>query len=373
MLFLFRSAAPWGPPLGLFSEIAGTPLPPPPHLPLPDLYKTQVRKCVAFPSNHRHLNATINGGVLQLKESDAPPHPPRERWFTFLFNGSQTRRCNCTEQLLRLTVYLSTPPPPVSPHSSVYAFLPCNLVFFFLFGCYMVDFTCLPCPSLALPRKAPSLSRRGYTPHFICAGKPLESFGSRNTRTEKLLNKSFQYALCLGEVFAALLNHNRWDGKATQKWIFYFFFPRSLTFPKDILLYSLSATEDKQTANRTENLSIKIKMCFLLFSLLLNIREQNRNDPQSKDVAAWEALTSISVFIWAFFLFLLAGQGHQFCMTMGQHSSYVCVCVCEREREREWTFQTATATLPTPTIVTELKQKLPDRWTHDTKTYAESI
>lgn len=135
MLFLFRSAAPWGPPLGLFSEIAGTPLhthSPPTHLPLPDLYKTQVRKSVAFPSNHRHLNATINGGVLQLKESDPPP-TPCERWFTFLFNGSQTRRCYCTERLLptRLTVYLSTPPPPVSPHPSVYAFLPCNLVFFF--------------------------------------------------------------------------------------------------------------------------------------------------------------------------------------------------------------------------------------------------
>lgn len=63
------------------------------------------------------------------------------------------------------------------------------------------------------------------------------------------------------------------------------FFSPSLTFPKDILLYSLSATEDKQTVNRTENLSMKIKKCFLLFSLLLNILEQNRSDPQSKDVA----------------------------------------------------------------------------------------
>lgn len=56
------------------------------------------------------------------------------------------------------------------------------------------------------------------TPLISSALRCLES-SAQATQTKKLRNKSFQYALCLGEAFAPLLNHNYWDGKATQKWI----------------------------------------------------------------------------------------------------------------------------------------------------------
>lgn len=72
---------------------------------------------------------------------------------------------------------------------------------------------------LCVSFQGPPLSSSQYTSRFICAGIS-EKLSSRNTQTEKLLNKSFQYALCLGEIFAPLLKHNYWDGKATQKRIF---------------------------------------------------------------------------------------------------------------------------------------------------------
>lgn len=83
--------------------------------------------------------------------------------------------------------------------------------FFFLAAAYRIytpDFTRLSASFISLP-----LSSSQYTSHFICAGisqKP----GSRNThKPRKLLNKSFQYALCLGEAIAALLNRSYRDGE----------------------------------------------------------------------------------------------------------------------------------------------------------------
>lgn len=170
----------WAPP-GLFCTVVGTLCTRSP--PLSDLYKTQVRKYVAFPSNHLHLNTWAMVPAPQLRHPPAPWGTIRFYSVAGVIKSAGIIALSCIFSVLSYDLPCSYLYSCCYPSHNCLCVMLCNPLF--ICGCilelhpWLYMLVCLSASFKGLP-----LSSSQYTSHFIYTGIS-QKLSSRNTHKLK--------------------------------------------------------------------------------------------------------------------------------------------------------------------------------------------